>query len=87
MKNKDELYKFNKLLSSKLKIDKIQLLYRASKDGLGLNNFKEKINNKSNLIFIFLTGNARIFGAFIKSKILAKHFFNMQRIKMPLFLV
>ena len=28
-----------------------------------------KINNKSNLIFLFLTGNQRIFGVFIKTKL------------------
>ena len=28
-----------------------------------------KINNKSNLIFLYYTGNKRIFGAFIKTKL------------------
>ena len=51
----------------------MKLLYRSSRDGLGLNDLKNKIDNKSNLIFLFLTGNTRIFGAFIKSKIEVKH--------------
>ena len=34
---------------------------------------KNKINNKSNLIFLFLTGNTRIFGAFISSKVEVEH--------------
>ena len=34
---------------------------------------RNKINNKSILIFLILTGNTRIFGAFIKSKIEVKH--------------
>ena len=51
----------------------MKLLYRSSRDGLGLNDLRNKINNKSNLIFLILTGNTRIFGAFIKSKIEVKH--------------
>ena len=38
-----------------------------------LSNLKDKINNKSNLIFLFLTGNTRIFGSFIKIKIEVNH--------------
>jgi hypothetical protein len=51
----------------------MKLLYRSSRDGLLFNDLKNKIDNKSNLIFLFLTGNTRIFGAFIKSKIEVKH--------------
>ena len=51
----------------------MKLLYRASKDGLNLNNLRDKINNKSNLIFLFLIGNTRIFGSFISSKIEVQH--------------
>ena len=47
----------------------MKLIYRATKDGLNLQNVVNKINNKSNLIFLFFTGNKRIFGLFIKSKL------------------
>ena len=73
LKNKDELFKFYNLLSSKIKSLNMKLLYRASRDGLNLNSLKNKINNKSNLIFLFLTGNTRIFGAFISSKVEVEH--------------
>ena len=73
LKNEDELDKFYNLLSNKIKIKNIKLSYRASRDGINLNNLKDKINNKSNLIFLFLTGNSRIFGAFVSSKIEVKH--------------
>ena len=47
----------------------MKIIYKATKDGLQLSNLIDKINNKSNLIFLFFTGNKRIFGAFIKSKL------------------
>jgi len=73
LKNKDELNKFYSIISSQLKISNIKLLYRAGRDGLGLKDLENKINNKSNLIFLFITGNTRIFGSFIKVKIEVKH--------------
>ena len=73
LKNKGDLNKFSNLLSKKIKVKKMKLLYRASKDGLNLNNLRDKINNKSNLIFLFLIGNTRIFGSFISSKIEVQH--------------
>jgi len=73
LKNNDELNKFYNLLSNKIKIKNMKLLYRSSRDGLSLNNLKDKINNKSNLIFLFLTGNSRIFGSFTSSKIEVQH--------------
>ena len=73
LKNKDELNKFINLLSNKIKIKNMKLLYRSSRDGLSLNNLKDKINNKSNLIFLFLTGNTRIFGSFFKVEIEVNH--------------
>jgi len=73
LKNIDESNKFYILLSSQIKINKMKLLYRASKDGLGLEKLKNKINNKSNLIFLFLTGETRIFGSFIKTQIEVTH--------------
>ena len=73
LKNKDDKNKFYNLLSSQIKINNMHLLYRASRDGLKLNDLKSKINNKSDLIFLFLTGNTRIFGIFFKIKIEVKH--------------
>ena len=66
LKNKDEFKKFYTLLSSKININNMKLLYRAGKDGLGLKSFKKKINNNSNLILLFLTGNTRIFGSYFE---------------------
>ena len=54
-------------------MNNVKLLYRANRDGLKLDNLNKKINNKSNLIFLFLTGNIRIFGTFIKEKINVVH--------------
>ncbi len=47
----------------------MKLLYRYSKDGLEFQTIINKINNKSNLIFLYYTGNQRIFGAYIKTKL------------------
>ena len=73
IKNRDELNSFYNLISNKINIKNIKLLYRASRDGLNFNNLKDKINNKSNLIFLFLTGNSRIFGSFTSTKIEVVH--------------
>ena len=73
LKKREELDKFYNLLSRKIKIKKKNLLYRASRDGLNLSNLRDRINNKSNLIFLFLTGNTRIFGSFISAKIEVEH--------------
>ena len=73
LKNPDEINKFNNLLNNQIKIKNIKLLYRASRDGMKLENIKEKINNKSNLIFLFFTGKNRIFGTYIKVKVDVKH--------------
>ena len=75
LKNKDELDKFYGFFSNKIKINKMKLLFRSSRDGLTLENLKDKINNKSNLIFLFFIGNTRIFGSFTKAKIEVKHNF------------
>ena len=73
LKNKEELNKFSDLLINQINIKSMKLLYRASRDGLKLKNLRDKINNKSNLIFLFLTGNTRIFGCVTKSRIEVKH--------------
>ena len=69
LKSKEDLSKFYKLISNNIKINNIKLAYRASKDGLDLKNVVNKINNKSNLIFLFFTGNKRIFGVYIRAKL------------------
>ena len=69
LKNKDKINNFIQLISSQININNIKLLYRSTKDGLELHNIINKINNKSNLIFLFFVGNKRIFGLFIKCKL------------------
>ena len=69
LKNEDDLKKFQGLLSSYIDLNNIQLLYRASRDGLNFESIVQKINNKSNLIFLYNTGNKRIFGIFVKTKL------------------
>ena len=73
LKNTEDSNKFYNLISKQIKINNIKLIYRSNRDGLKLDDLKNKINNKSNLIFLFLTGNTRIFGSFIKVKIEVKH--------------
>ena len=69
LKNKEEIKKFFDLVSNNIEINNIQLLYRASRDELNFENIVEKTNNKSNIIFLYNTGNKRIFGVFIKTKL------------------
>jgi hypothetical protein len=73
LKSNDQIDKFYNLLSNQIKINNINLLYRASRDGLNLNDMKNKINNKSNLIFLFLAGESKIFGSFAKTKVEVLH--------------
>ena len=47
----------------------MNLLYRSSQDGFDYLSIGNKINNKSNLIFLYLTGKDRIFGAYIENKL------------------
>ena len=61
--------KFFKLISENVKINNIKLIYRSSEDGFNYLNIVNKINNKSNLIILYLTNNTRIFGAYIKTKL------------------
>ena len=69
LNNKDNLNKFYKLIQNNIKINNIKVIYRLTKDGAKFSDFVNKINNKSNLIFIYLTGNKRIFGVYIKTKL------------------
>ena len=73
LKNQEDIYKLYALISTQIKINNMKILYRASKDGFSLNNLKNKIDNKSNLIFLFFAGNNKIFGSYIKAKINVQH--------------
>ena len=70
LKTKEDLEKFQKLISKKLEINKIKLIYRKSRDGFGYDNIVNKIDNKSNLIFLYLTGDIRIFGNYIQTQLI-----------------
>ena len=50
-------------------MNNMNLLYRSSRDGFNYLSIVNKINNKSNLIFLYLTGKDRIFGCFIQTKL------------------
>ena len=71
LKNDDNYNKFYELISTygNININNLKLIYRASKDGFNYLSIVNKINNKSNLIFLYHTNNKRIFGAFIKCKL------------------
>ena len=69
LKNKDNNKKLIELISNRIKINNTKLIYRASKDELEFKNIIDKLNNKSNLIFIYLTGNERIFGNYLQTKL------------------
>ena len=56
------------LIPNGIKINNSKLLYRSSRDGNTFKNVLDKLKNKSNLIFIYLTGNERIFVNYIKTK-------------------
>ena len=73
LKSKEQIDKFYNLFSNQIKINTIKLLYRSSRDGLKLNDMKDKINNKSNLIFLFLAGESRIFGSFARTQVEIVH--------------
>ena len=69
VKNEEDSKKLYELISKKIKIKNIKLIYRASKDGDKYKTVTDKLNNKSNLLFIYLTGNQRIFGNYLKVKL------------------
>ena len=69
IKNDEDYNKFYKLVLEKEKINNEKLIYRASVDGLNFNSIVNKINNKSNLLFLYHTENNRIFGAVIRCKL------------------
>ena len=69
LKNKSDLQKLIELISNRIEINNTKLLYRASRDGHSFKNVVDKLKNKSNLIFIYLSGNERIFGNYLKTKL------------------
>ena len=69
LKNDDNYYKFYKLVLNNEKINNIKLIYRSTVDGFNYLSIVNKVNNKSNLIFLYYIENKRIFGAFIKTKL------------------
>ena len=69
LKNENILFKFIKLIGNDKITNKMNLLYRSTRDGFNYLSIVNKINNKSNLLFLYLTGKDRIFGAFIQTKL------------------
>ena len=69
LKKSNDINKFFSFIGTRRKLEKINLLYRTSRDGLDYLSIVNKINNKSNLVFLYLTGNERIFGAYIETKL------------------
>ena len=69
LKEQNIINKFNKLINDDKITNNMNLLYRSSRDGFNYLNIINSINNKSNLLFLYLTENDRIFGAYIKTKL------------------
>ena len=69
LKSEEDFKKFFGLITLNEKINSLKLIYRSSRDGFNYLSIVNKINNKSNLIFLYHTDNKRIFGAFIKCKL------------------
>ena len=65
LKSEEDKIKFYKLISKKLKNFNMNLLYRTSRDGVECKKFLNNIKKERYLIFIYLTGNGRIFGNYI----------------------
>ena len=56
IKTEDILGKFIKLINNTKIANNMKLLYRASRDQINYQSIVNKINNKSNLLFLYLTG-------------------------------
>ena len=69
LKRKNIINKFNELINDDKITNNMTLLYRSSRDGLDYLNIIKSINNKSNLLFLYLTENNKIFGAYINTKL------------------
>ena len=66
--NIEDIDLFYKLISSRIKLKNMKLLYKATKDGIEFENVKNKVEGKTNLIFLFCV-ESKIFGAFINCKL------------------
>ena len=69
LKEQNNINIFNKLIDDDKITNNLNLLYRSSRDEFNYLNIIHAINNKSNLIFLYLTENDKIFGAYIKTKL------------------
>ena len=69
LQNINDLFKLMQLSLNKIEINNTKLIYRSSRDGNSYKSIVDKIKNKSNLIFIYLTGNERIFGNYLRIKL------------------
>jgi len=69
LRDEYNIKKFNKFIGKDNLEYNMNLLYRSSRDGFNYSNIIKAINNKSNLIFLYLTENDRIFGAYIKTNL------------------
>ena len=69
LKEQNNIKKFNELIDGDKITNNLNLLYRSSRDEFNYLNIINAINNKSNLIFLYLTENDKIFGAYIKTKL------------------
>ena len=56
IKTEDILGKFIKLINNTKIANNMKLLYRVSRDQINYQSIVNKINNKSNLLFLYLTG-------------------------------
>ena len=64
LKNKDDLKKFNNLVSYFINIDSSKLVYRATRDGDTTKSFHNKCNNIKGTLMIVKTSKNFIFGGY-----------------------
>ena len=64
LKNKDDLKRFSKLISTYINIDNTKLLYRVTRDGDSTKVFHKKCNNIKGTLMIVKTTKGFIFGGY-----------------------
>jgi hypothetical protein len=69
LKEQDNINKFNELINDDKITNNMYLLYRSSRDEFNYLNIVKQINNKTNLLFLYLTENDKIFGVYINTKL------------------
>ena len=69
LKEQNNINKFIKLIKDDNITNNMNLLYRSSRDDFNYLNIVKQINNKSNLLFLYLTDNDKIFGIYINTKL------------------